>query len=167
MKIACNRSLVLHDKEAIAFENNDNEVAAEFRRKCRIIAGGFQYLLRGADLPDVSDGLLFYFFVSHKLLRWHSGIVFLSLIVSTVVLMATGMPVHLSFKILGCLVASGILIATLSQLFPVLRKSRLLNAIHYFFLLQLACLKGFYLQATGKQSVRWRAAQKCAASQVL
>lgn len=61
---------IVYDREAVAVEETPADLNAEFRRRVRIGAGGFQSigLLRGLLHP--SHGWVALTFASHKLLRW-------------------------------------------------------------------------------------------------
>src|SRR5262249_29066947 len=61
---------VLYDPSAVATENATLDIREEFRRKVRIVAGGFRELLRGHGVPGPRQPQLFWSYVSHKLLRW-------------------------------------------------------------------------------------------------
>ena len=54
---------------AVASEAGTESLADEWKRKKRLAAGSFQSLWRGA-FPPLSRPVLFWQFVSHKLLRW-------------------------------------------------------------------------------------------------
>jgi len=154
MGIARQGHLVVHEKEALGYEENLLELKEEFRRKVRIIAGGYQCLLRAAVLPRLSQPLLLFCFVSHKLLRWVSGFLLLSLMGVLVQIQArSGSPFF------GTLLAGlfgALLVALLVQFFPKLKSFKPANLCHYFFMLMAASLVGCYLGVTGRQKVTWR-----------
>ena len=70
MTVARLGARVLYDPEAVATEQGTLAVAEEFRRKVRIVAGGFQALILRQGVPRVTQPLLLWSYVSHKLLRW-------------------------------------------------------------------------------------------------
>jgi cellulose synthase/poly-beta-1,6-N-acetylglucosamine synthase-like glycosyltransferase len=150
--------LFVHEREAVGFEKNSEEISGEFRRKVRINAGGIQYLMH-QGLPKGNHRLILFKLISHKVLRWFSGPMMVGLIASSV-----AVPVSTGFALWGRLfligVLSGIELALLGQRFPSLRKRiKLINRVHYFFMLNLASLMGCYKGLTRKQQVTWRAAQ--------
>ena len=154
MGIARRGHLVVHEKEALGFEENLLELKGEFRRKVRIIAGGYQCLLRAAVLPGLSQPLLLFCFVSHKVLRWVSGFLLLSLVGVLLQIQArSGSPLFAAVLV-GLL--AGVLLALLVQLFPALKDFRPAGLCHYFFMLMAASLVGCYLGVTGRQKVTWR-----------
>jgi cellulose synthase/poly-beta-1,6-N-acetylglucosamine synthase-like glycosyltransferase len=154
MGIARQGHLVVHEKEALGYEENLLELKGEFRRKVRIVAGGYQCLLRAAVLPRLSQPLLLFCFVSHKLLRWVSGFLLLSLMGVLVQIQArSGSPF---FGALLAVLFCALLVALLVQLFPNLKGFKPANLCHYFFMLMAASLVGCYLGVTGRQKVTWR-----------
>jgi len=155
--IARTGHLVLHEKEALGFEENVLEFPREFRRKARIIAGGYQCLLRASVLPRWSQPLLMFCFLSHKVLRWVSGILFLALLGVLVQIQLLDGQVHLPvFKLLLAAMSTGLLLALLAQFSPAVQRVRVANLCHYFCMLLAASLMGCYLGITGKQQVTWR-----------
>jgi len=154
MGIARRGHLVVHEKEALGFEENLLEIMGEFRRKVRIIAGGYQCLLRAAVFPRLSQPLLMFCFVSHKVLRWVSGYLLLALLgVLVQIQLGNGSP---GFSLLLAGLVSALLVALLVQLFPALKWVKPAALCHYFFMLMAASLIGCYLGVTGRQKVRWR-----------
>ncbi|CAH2031387.1 glycosyltransferase family 2 protein [Trichlorobacter ammonificans] len=156
MNIARQGYRVLHEPDALGFERNLHELADEFRRKARIISGGFQWLLRGSGLPDLSRPLLLFNFVSHKVLRWFSGALFIPLILLL-------LHIHLSPDLTTPLLSTVLylfccaaLLALLGQVVPTVRRIIPINLLHYFFMLALASLVGLFRELGGGQQVTWR-----------
>ena len=149
--------LVLHEREALGFEENLLEFPWEFRRKARIIAGGYQCLLRANVLPRCSQPLLLFCFLSHKVLRWGSGLLFLALLAVLVQIQILDgqlqMPV---FQLLLYAISAGVLLALLAQVSPAVQRVKVANLCRYFCMLLAASLLGCYLGVTGKQKVTWR-----------
>ena len=148
--------LLIHEKKALATEKNEKEVEGELRRKERIIAGGIQFLLRGGWTKQ-KNGLTMFKIFSHKILRWLTGPLFLTLVGSTG-LAAIFSDSNLGDSLLFIILICGFGLALLGQWFPIIRrKIILINLIHYFFLLNLASLLGFYKGLTGGQPATWKA----------
>jgi cellulose synthase/poly-beta-1,6-N-acetylglucosamine synthase-like glycosyltransferase len=61
---------MIYDPQAVAREESAPDVAGEFRRRCRIGAGGFQALGLLWTLMDPRRGWVALAFFSHKILRW-------------------------------------------------------------------------------------------------
>ncbi len=61
---------LLYDATAVAYEETPETVGAEFHRRARIGAGGFQSLMWLASLLSPRHGWLAFCFLSHKVVRW-------------------------------------------------------------------------------------------------
>lgn len=61
---------VVYDTTAVAREETPPDIRDEFRRRCRIGAGGFQSLVPLAPLMNPKAGWVSFSFLSHKVLRW-------------------------------------------------------------------------------------------------
>ena len=156
MSVARQGYRVMHEPEARGFEQNLHELRDEFRRKARIISGGFQYLLRRDMLPGFSQPLLLFNFVSHKLLRWLSGALFIPLLLLLVHIHVTpglAQPFY-SLALYG--LGAALLLAACGQFVPAFRKITPINMLHYFFMLALASLVGLCRELGGGQQVTWR-----------
>lgn len=156
MSIAQQGYRVIHEREAFGFERNLLELNEEFRRKARIISGGFQCLLRGGAIPTTSQPLLLFNFISHKLLRWFSGILFIPLLALLILSYTTENLSNRPLSIaLYFMLGTGAL-ALFGQVVPAVRKITPINMLHYVFMLALASLVGLYRELTGQQKVTWR-----------
>jgi cellulose synthase/poly-beta-1,6-N-acetylglucosamine synthase-like glycosyltransferase len=61
---------IVYDRSAVAYEETPAEMTAEFHRRARIGAGGFQALGILKGLLHPRHGWVAFTFASHKLLRW-------------------------------------------------------------------------------------------------
>jgi cellulose synthase/poly-beta-1,6-N-acetylglucosamine synthase-like glycosyltransferase len=79
---------MIYDRDAVATEETPSSMAAEFHRRARIGAGGFQSIgiLRRLLLPG--NGWVAFTFFSHKVLRWTSPFFLLVALVGSLVLTA-------------------------------------------------------------------------------
>ncbi|ACH38793.1 glycosyltransferase, CESA-like subfamily [Citrifermentans bemidjiense Bem] len=154
MGIARQGHLVMHEKEALGFEENLLEIVGEFRRKVRIIAGGYQCLLRGDVIPRLSQPLLMFCFTSHKLLRWVSGYLLVALVGVLVQIQLRHSSSKYALVLAALLVA--LVLALLVQLFPRMKSLKIASLCHYFYMLMAASLLGGYRGVTGRQKVTWR-----------
>jgi cellulose synthase/poly-beta-1,6-N-acetylglucosamine synthase-like glycosyltransferase len=150
-------ALVIHEKEALGYERNVEDLTGELRRKARIMAGGFQCLLRGTTIPSLSRSFLLYKFISHKILRWLSGplIIILFLALLQIRILSSKPDLFLSLVLYGMIGA--LAVAMLAHLIATTRKIRLINLLHYLLMLELASIMGCYLGLSGRQKVTWRA----------
>uniref|UniRef100_C6DZW9 Glycosyl transferase family 2 n=1 Tax=Geobacter sp. (strain M21) TaxID=443144 RepID=C6DZW9_GEOSM len=154
MGIARQGHLVLHEKEALGFEENLLEIVGEFRRKVRIIAGGYQCLLRGGVIPRLSQPLLMFCFISHKLLRWVSGYLLMALVgVLVQIQLRNASP---TYALVLAVLLAALVLALLVQLFPKMKSIKIASLCHYFYMLMAASLIGGYRGVTGRQQVTWR-----------
>ena len=164
MRIALDGHLVVHEPEADGWEYNYLEVEGEFRRKARIMAGGFQCLLRREMVPHLSSQpLLLFKFVSHKVLRWMSGV----LVAVLFCLLLQSLLADPHFDPLLALVlygmAGALLLACCAHLLPVLRRLMPITMVYYYFMITGASLAGLYRELSGTQRVTWREVpRKCA-----
>ncbi|MEX1229793.1 MAG: glycosyltransferase family 2 protein [Planctomycetaceae bacterium] len=70
MRIHLAEKQLIYDESAVAYEETAPHVQAEFHRRARIGAGGFQSLMWLAPLLHPRRGRLAWAFWSHKVLRW-------------------------------------------------------------------------------------------------
>jgi len=144
---------VRYEPRAWATEPVPARVAQEFRRKVRIAAGGFE-ILRG--LPLVRYALrrpaTFWMFVSHKVLRWTSGVFVVSALVSNIVLLNSSI-------LYGTLLTCQLLLwamGTAAWIATPLRVNRLFYPIYYFGAMNLASLAGLFQSLWGRQNGVWQ-----------
>lgn len=147
---------LVHEKEALGYEKNEQEVSGEFKRKVRIIAGGIQCLLRGVGVPAPNQPLLLFKFISHKVLRWFSGPLTVVLLAAMVLLACSAGRLDFSMQLIIWGSGIGLLVALLGQFLPSTRKLLPVNMLHYLLLLKLASLKGCFQGFTGRQKVTWK-----------
>lgn len=77
---------IAYDRDAIAFEETAPDIHAEFRRRARIGAGGFQALARLWPLMHPRFGWTAFTFFSHKVLRWLSPFFLVAILLSNILL---------------------------------------------------------------------------------
>jgi poly-beta-1,6-N-acetyl-D-glucosamine synthase len=61
---------VVYEPGAIADEEEPERVEDQFERRARIAAGGFQAMMRLGPLLDPRRGIIWWQYVSHRVLRW-------------------------------------------------------------------------------------------------
>jgi cellulose synthase/poly-beta-1,6-N-acetylglucosamine synthase-like glycosyltransferase len=74
MQVIAQGKRVVLEPLAVGWEKGVESLREEFRRKVRIAAGAAQGLLRGNVWPLNAPGRFWFIFVSHKLLRWLSPV---------------------------------------------------------------------------------------------
>lgn len=156
MGIARSGYLVIHEREALGYEYNHLEMREEFHRKARIIAGGFQCILRGEVVPARSQFLLLFKFISHKVLRWFSGLMAISLLMLLSQRLVADSFSSTFQTVMLLSMAGATSIAACAHFIPVLRKIFPVNLVYYFLMLMGASIAGMYRELTGSQRVTWR-----------
>lgn len=147
---------LLHEKEALGYEQNVQEVKGEFKRKTRIVAGGIQCLVRGAGVPPLGSSLLLFKYLSHKVLRWLVGPMTCLLMVLLALESFAGATADPLMVWAFYVLAAGMVTAVLGQLVPVSNRILPVNMAHYLFMLKLASLIGCSKGLLGQQKVTWR-----------
>jgi poly-beta-1,6-N-acetyl-D-glucosamine synthase len=156
MNVARQGYRLVYDPEALAFEQATPEMSQEFKRKVRIVAGGFQALVQREGLPQVHQGRLWFAYVSHKLLRWLTPFALLVCLISAVAL-TSRRPLY------GWFVAAQVAFYLAAAVGAHNRRflaSTLVNAAHYFCMVQAAAFLGFWKGILRRQSVMWKKAAR-------
>jgi cellulose synthase/poly-beta-1,6-N-acetylglucosamine synthase-like glycosyltransferase len=79
---------IVYDHQAVASEETAPDIGAEFRRRARIGAGGFQAIARLWPLLHPRFGWTAFAFLSHKILRWASPFFLVGMLLSNLLLAA-------------------------------------------------------------------------------
>ncbi len=145
-----NRAIV-YDSSAVAFEETPHDFSAEFRRRSRIGAGGFQSIVRLRALLSPRHGWIAFTFFSHKVLRWSCPFLLIGAVVTNLALLHQPlyrwtMAMQLAgygFSLLG--------LATGTR--PALKPLRLATM---FTAMNAALLVGFWRWASGVQQGVWQ-----------
>jgi cellulose synthase/poly-beta-1,6-N-acetylglucosamine synthase-like glycosyltransferase len=142
---------IVYDCEAVAREETPPDVRAEFRRRSRIGAGGFQSIGLLWRLLDPRRGWVAFTFLAHKVLRWLCPFFMLGLLLSNALLGAepfyrSALAGQVGFYALS-------LLATLVPgRFRALKPLRLTTM---FTSMNAALLLGFWRWLLGGQSGTW------------
>jgi len=147
-----------HDRDALGFERNDQEIENEFKRKVRIVAGGIQCLLRCNIFPPRKQFLTWFKLISHKVLRWFSGLIFV-LLIGSLLLNCSLYSSHTWFHhAIIIVIAIFSFIALVAYFVPKVRRFKLFSLAYYLFLMHLASLVGIWKGLAGSQKVTWKKA---------
>lgn len=141
---------IIYDKEAVAFEETAPDIKAEFRRRARIGAGGYQALARLWPLLSPKYGWTAFAFLSHKLLRWCSPFFLLAALISNVLLANS--------VLYGSLLACQVLFysaAAVGRLPHLGKWGRVLRLAALFTAVNVALLVGFVRWLRRPQSGTW------------
>jgi cellulose synthase/poly-beta-1,6-N-acetylglucosamine synthase-like glycosyltransferase len=140
---------LLYDTEAVATEELPVSVGHEMTRRIRIGAGDFQALALCWRSLLPWRGRYTWSFWSHKVLRWCGPFFMIGALVANYFLLPR--PFFLLTMILQllfyALAAAGVLVK---------RKIVLFSAPHYFAVINLALLFGFFRYLTGTQRAAWQ-----------
>lgn len=86
LRILCAGFYTKYEAEAIAFEDSENSVLREFRRKTRISAQNFHSLREFVQLLNPNRGFVAFGLWSHKIIRWFVPFLLISTFFSTLML---------------------------------------------------------------------------------
>jgi cellulose synthase/poly-beta-1,6-N-acetylglucosamine synthase-like glycosyltransferase len=141
---------VIYDTEAVATEELPQSVGHEMTRRIRIGAGDFQalFLCWRSLLPW--HGVYVWSFWSHKVLRWVAPFFMIAALGANVALLPD--PV---FAVLLALQLTFYLLAIIGSIMRR-RKFVLFSAPHYFVVINLSLLLGFFRFITGTQQAAWK-----------
>jgi len=126
----------------------------EFRRKVRIVAGGYQAFLRHEGVPRWNDFRLLWLYVSHKLLRWLAP-VFLTILLASSIALAGA-------RFYAAALATQVILYSLAWMggrFASLNAA-IFRIPYYFALVNLAAMSGLVRALTGKETVLWSRASR-------
>jgi poly-beta-1,6-N-acetyl-D-glucosamine synthase len=142
---------IVYEPEAIGYEEAASSVSQEFKRKVRMIAGGFQSMkvLKDALNPWRHPGVLFHF-VSHKFLRWVAPVFMAALLFSNLLLLST-----LPYSITLGLQIAFYAFAVAGSFGESLRNRVFFYFPYYFCSMNLAASIGMKRFLLGQQTVKW------------
>ncbi len=153
MRIYRGGQTLVYEKEAIAHEETAPSIQAEFQRRTRIGAGGFQSLCWLADLLSPVYGTLSLAFWSHKVIRWACPLFMLVALVTNIALAVNGSPLYL-----GLLAAQTLFygLAIFSRHLSGNRAAaKLLRLISMFVDMNIALAIGFWRWFSQRQKGTW------------
>lgn len=147
---------IVYEREAEAVEEVMPSVKNEFKRKARIVAGGYQYLLEISKKKFRFNFFIWYSLISHKVLRWIAPFLLFFLFISNLILANISIEYRL-FLILQILFYFS---AFLSHKYINLRRKYLFYIPYYFCMVNLAAFIGFIRFLTGVSQVTWEKAKR-------
>lgn len=140
--------------DAIGYELAADSVAGEFKRKVRMVAGGYQTTFRraGLFLNPLSHPVVCGMFVSHKLLRWLAMVFMAALLVSSILLSGKS-----GFYLWALVAQMGFyLLALLGWGLRNQTSALPLYLPYYFTAVNWGALLGLWRFLAGKQSAAWQ-----------
>ena len=142
---------IVYEPKAIGYEYAASSVGQEFKRKVRMIAGGFQSLgILKSALNPMNHPIVFFQFVSHKFLRWLGPIFMVMLFLANLSLL-TGT----FYQITLALQLTFYAFALAATFWESLRERVLFYFPYYFCSLNLAASIGMKRFLFAQQSVKW------------
>ena len=144
----------INDLEAICQESVSHDIKEEYRRKARISAGNFQNLKSFAYLLFPPYTKLSFTFISHKVLRWLGPFFIIFALISSGIL---GLRGNLFYQILfSCQLLLLVCIPLLDKLLVYFELHFIfIRNIHYFIIMNIALLDGFFKYLKGIKSNVW------------
>lgn len=152
---------VVYDEDAVANEETPATVKAEFHRRSRIGAGGFQSLGLLWKLLNPARGWVAFTFFSHKLLRWVCPFFLISLFVSNLFLIQVAPFTSLFFCQVAFYAAAGLLRLVPSSV----RWVKPLRLTTMFASMNAALLVGFWRWVKGIRVGTWTRTDRTTAPQ--
>ncbi len=151
MEIVRGGKRVVFEGGAVLFDELQNDMAGERKRKVRTLTGNYQAMARHPWMFSPRRNPVWLQFISHKVLRLVAPYAMLLALLSSLVL-----AFDLAFFLL---LAIGQLAfyasALLGILLPALRRSRLISFAAVFVELNAAAVMAFYRYVSGQVDVRW------------
>lgn len=142
---------IVYDETAVAYEETPPEIGAEFRRRARIGAGGFQSMAVLWPLLNPRRGSIAFTFFSHKVLRWLCPFFLLGAAAANLLLVDLGIY-GLTLATFAILCTTALIGPHLSSRSPVAKLMRLATM---FGTMNAALLVGFFRWAKGTQRAAW------------
>lgn len=140
---------IIFESEAISREDMTESMATEFSRRIRIGAGNFQAFFWLLDFLNPLRGWPFFCFLSHKVTRWFSPFLLITMLISS-----TALYVIAGSELFGSLALCGIvfIFVGLSHLIVPAKATR---PVLYFLAMNTALLLGFFRYSCGIRSAAW------------
>jgi biofilm PGA synthesis N-glycosyltransferase PgaC len=146
---------VIYEPAAVATESGTPTARQEYRRRVRVSAGAVQSIKRG-EWPTMRKPLLFWQYLSHKVMRWLGPVLLVLLFVASVMLYREGMVYQVAT--VGQLVFYAI--AGVAAISLAVRSTRLGGVVFYFVMSHVAIADGLIRGLFNRQKVTWAQAQR-------
>jgi cellulose synthase/poly-beta-1,6-N-acetylglucosamine synthase-like glycosyltransferase len=147
---------IVYDRDAVACEQTPETIGSEFRRRCRIGAGGFQAIGQLRGLLSPHHGWVCFTFWSHKILRWLCPFFLIGALVLNLFLVRQVEFFNLLLAQLGFYTVS--VLAGFLPAWP--RCLRFLKLGTMFTIMNAALLVGFFRWLTGRQKGTWQRTER-------
>jgi cellulose synthase/poly-beta-1,6-N-acetylglucosamine synthase-like glycosyltransferase len=151
MRVLEKKYRIVYEPKAIGYEEAASSVGQEFKRKVRMISGGFQAIgVLKKVLSPLNHPTVFFQFMSHKLFRWLTPI-FMLMLFFTNILLFYGVTYRVTLA--GQIVFYSL--ALFALFLKPLRRKALFYFPYYFCSLNLAASVGLKRYFFKQQSVKW------------
>ena len=156
MRVHLHGKKLIFDAEAVAREETAPHMQAEFHRRARIGAGGFQSLAWLTPLLNPARGLIALAFWSHKVLRWMAPSLLIAAILTNVVLASNPFYLHvlLVHETFYLLATCGL------WLLHARRWPKLLRLPAMFVSMNAALLVGLWRFSCNRQKATWKRTER-------
>lgn len=160
MLIAVAGYKIVYEPTAFAMETASANVQEELKRKVRICAGGWQSVVRlQGKLTFKEQPLLFFQYISHRVLRW----TITPFLLIAVFILNLKMDMYIN-GIYQVMMGAQLLFYTLAMVGLLLKNRNLKNkklfVPYYFCIMNYAVLAGLIKYLTGKQNAIWDRAKR-------
>lgn len=153
MRILEKGYLLVYAEDAVAEEHQVNFDADEFRRHIRDAAGHFRVLIYLRGLLNPLRGKRFFFYLSHRLLRWFGPFFLIAAFVSNAMLLDNYL--YRRLFVTQCI---GYIVMVVVHVFRIRWKP--LYVPYYFLLLNTAIMIGFVKNMLGMQKTTWKSTRR-------
>ncbi|MBD3317332.1 MAG: glycosyltransferase [Chitinivibrionales bacterium] len=150
MEAPLHKSRIVYADNAHGIEEVISSAAGEFRRKTRIVAGGYQYLSFGAKRLIKLGPWMAFAFLSHKILRWLGPFFMLGVFITNIFLLNSSF-----YAVMFVLQILFYLFAVCAVLIPALRKLHMVYLPYYFCAINAASFCGLLRYCSGRHSILW------------
>jgi len=160
MQMAAAGYKIVYEPQAFAIESASINVAEELKRKVRICAGGWQSINRlSGKLHFKKTPLLFFQYISHRVLRWTAApFLLIAIFILNIQLTIQGQQFY------SYLMAAQILFYSAAMTGFILRNKKLsfkpVFVPYYFCVMNYAVLAGLKKYVSGNQKVTWDKAKR-------
>lgn len=152
---------IVYDADAIAVEESAESLGAEFRRRSRIGAGGFQAITMLWRMLNPAWGWISFVFLSHKVLRWICPFCMIGMLLTSAAL-SSRLLIYWEILVLQLVFyAASALAGWLPGKGPLGKPLRLASM---FSSMNLALLFGFWRWVRGTQKAAWERTVRVAAA---
>jgi cellulose synthase/poly-beta-1,6-N-acetylglucosamine synthase-like glycosyltransferase len=139
----------IFESKAIAVDSFSKDASQEWRRKVRTLAGNWQLMSLRQELLLPVKNPCFWRFTSHKIMR-------LLVPFALIILFVSGAFLPGIFYRTVTIIQSVLYALALAALvFPTMRTSRLINALYFLLIMNVAAVAGFWQWLTGECNGTW------------